>query len=177
MLVLRTENGADHDSVNALITKAFVGAQHSDGTEAAMVSRLRGSSQFVAELSIVAELDKRLVGHILFSPITIRNENASIVSLALAPVSVHPKFQKQGIGGALIEEGHKRALSLGYKSSIVLGHASYYPRFGYAPASKWSIRASFPVPDQCFMARELVESSLSLARGVVEYTPEFGISS
>ena len=67
----------------------------------------------------------------------------------------------------------KRARDLGFKSVIVLGHAAYYPRFGFEPASRWDIRPPFDVPDDVFMALELVKDGLKEVQGTVEYPPEF----
>jgi predicted N-acetyltransferase YhbS len=94
-------------------------------------------------------------------------------SLALAPVAVLPEYQNQGIGGKLIMEGHRLARELGYGSVIVVGHPAYYPRFGYKPASRWNITASFEVPDEAFMALELLEGGLKDVSGEIEYVKEF----
>jgi predicted N-acetyltransferase YhbS len=88
-------------------------------------------------------------------------------------MAVLPEYQKKGIGLQLVEEGLKRARKLGFKSVIVLGHAAYYPRFGFEPAGKWGIRPPFEVPDDAFMALELVRDGLKDIQGTVEYPPEF----
>ena len=79
------------------------------------------------------------------------------------------------IGSKLIEEGHERARSLGNNSVIVLGHENYYPRFGYRPASRWNINCPFPVPENVFMAKELIQGSLEIVNGTVEYSPPFSM--
>ena len=93
--------------------------------------------------------------------------------LALAPVSVLLEERNRGIGSRLIQEGHKRAAALGYPGVIVLGHAAYYPRFGYRPAEEYGIAAPFPVPHDCFLVKELQENRLSQVQGTVEYAKEF----
>ncbi|WP_455367207.1 GNAT family N-acetyltransferase, partial [[Eubacterium] cellulosolvens] len=113
-----------------------------------------------------------IVGHILFSKIKIRGEKDH-ETLALAPMAVLPKFQKQGIGGKLIREGLNKARELGFDSVIVLGHNEYYPRFGFERASKWNITCPFEVPDEAFMAIELNPGALSVKAGIVEYPKEF----
>ncbi len=80
---------------------------------------------------------------------------------------------KQGIGSRLVKEGLKKARTLGFKSVIVLGHAKYYPRFGFEPASRWGVQPPFEVPEDVFMALELVRDGLKDIQGTVEYPPEF----
>jgi predicted N-acetyltransferase YhbS len=174
--LIRTETEKDFAATEEVVRQAFVGVEHSDGSEPALVARLRKSTAFVPELSLVAECKGVLVGHILFTKLEVVSDDKQVHdSLALAPVSVLPSCQRMGVGSALIEEGHKRAASLGFRSVILLGHPDYYPRFGYEKASKWKIKAPFDVPDESFMARELVESGLSAASGVVKYPPAFGL--
>lgn len=141
--------------------------------EGRLILRLRKTKKFIPELSLVAEIKGRIVGHILFYPIEIKSEGKIFPSLALAPMAVLPEYQKKGIGGKLVREGLKRARKLGFKSVIVLGHAAYYPRFGFEPASRWSIRSAFDVPDDVFMALELVKDGLKDVQGTIEYPPEF----
>lgn len=88
-------------------------------------------------------------------------------------MAVSADFQKQGIGGQLIREGLKRAAALGFGSVIVLGHEHYYPKFGFEPASKWGIKAPFDVPDEVFMAIEIIPNALGNISGTVQYPKEF----
>lgn len=174
--LIRTETESDRYAVEEVVRQAFVGVENSDGSEPDLVARLRKSDSFVPELSLVADLNGLIVGHILFTKVEVVGDDEQIHrSLALAPVSVLPSFQRQGIGSTLIEEGHARARALGFTSVILLGHADYYPRFGYKKASTWSIRPPFDVPDECFMAIELTESALGNTQGRVKYPPEFGL--
>ena len=101
------------------------------------------------------------------------NVNTSFDSLALAPVSVHPDFQNKGIGSALIKEAHKRAKALGFQSIILVGHADYYPRFGYELTSKYGIKLPFPAPEESCMIIELNENGLKDVSGTVEYSKPF----
>ena len=175
-LQIRTETAADFERIERVIIAAFSGAEHSDGDEHNLVKRLRHSSGFQPELALVAEEAGEIVGHILFTPIVIRGARGQeTASLALAPVSVHPDFQGRGIGGALIGAGHDAAMAKGYTSVILLGHESYYPRFGYKPAALWGIKAPFDVPEEAFMAIELVEGALCDSAGSVVYPPAFGV--
>lgn len=171
---LRTENVSDYLETEEVIRQAFLGAEHTNGKEWLLVQRLRSSANFIKELSIIAIYEDEVIGHILFTPVDIVSSNGeNFQSLALAPVSVLPKFQGQGIGGQLIELGHSIAKKLDFKSVIVLGHAEYYPRFGYQRASEWNIKAPFEIPDEVFMANELVPRGLTDVSGVVRYPAEF----
>lgn len=173
---IRKETPADFEHINRVIIEAFENAEHTDKDEHNLVKRLRLSSAYESELALVAEADGEIAGHILFSRIVIRGAaGKDTASLALAPVSVHPHFQGKGIGGALIDAGHTAAKAKGHTSVIVLGHETYYPRFGYRPASLWGINAPFAVPDAAFMAVELVKGALENGAGTVEYSPAFGI--
>jgi len=131
------------------------------------------NKKFIPQLSLVATLDDKVVGHILFFPIKIESEKHEYESVALAPISVHQKHQKKGIGSALIKEGFVQCKKEGFQSVIVLGHPEYYPRFGFKPASNWKISAPFDVPDEAFMATELTENELRNVRGIVQYPDEF----
>lgn len=168
-IIIRQEEERDRVFVYEIVKKAFESAEHADGDEQDLVNRLRKSEAFVPELSLVAEWKGEIIGHILFTKVKI----GSNISLALAPVSVIPEYQGQGIGGKLIEAGHRVARNLGFSSVIVLGHPTYYPRFGYSPASKWNILSPFEVPDDCFMALELTENGLQGISGMVEHPQEF----
>lgn len=140
------------------------------------IVRLRNSTAFVPELSLVAVVDDRIVGHILFTKDKIRGHKEDYDSLVLAPISVLPNMQRKGIGEKLMLEGHKIALGLGFNSVNLVGYPRYYPRFGYVPASRFGITAPFDVPDEVFMAYELTANALVEVEGVVEYPKEFSIS-
>ena len=146
--------------------------------EGKLVEKLRKNPKFIPELSLVAEIDGKIVGHILFYPVVIKSgagdeEYEEYKIISLAPLSVRPEFRKQGIGGRLIKEGLEACRKLGYGSVIVLGHPEYYPKFGFEPASKWGIKDPFGAPEKAFMALELKEGTLEGVSGVVEYPEEF----
>jgi len=143
--------------------------------EAKLVDALRNNGRiFIPELSIVATDNKKIVGHILFTKINIKDDRGNInVSLGLAPMAVRPEFQRSGIGGQLIKQGLKVAEELGFRSVIVLGHEHYYPKFGFEPADKWNIKAPFDIPSDVFMAIELVKNGLKNISGTVMYPKEF----
>lgn len=144
--------------------------------EASLVELLRQRPQFVSELSLVADEDLILVGHILFTPISIDSptgQSNTTLALALAPMAVVPESQRNGIGSALVKNGLAMAKKMNYDSVIVLGHPEFYAHFGFRPASKWGIRAPFAVPDEAFMALELTSGALDNAMGIVAYPKEF----
>lgn len=169
-LEIRQETALDHAAVYQLVKDAFASAEHCDGNEQELVSALRASSAFIPELSLVAVADGNIVGHILFTKVSVGEHTA----LALAPLSVHPAYQRQGVGLALMKAGHGIAQKLGYDYSIVLGSSNYYPKVGYVPASTYGILAPFDVPDENFMALKLNDGAKSL-NGTVKYDKAFGI--
>lgn len=173
-ILFRQENKDDYTAVSIVIQKAFEKEEMSDHSEQYLVERLRNSEAFIPELSIVAEINQKVAGHILLSMIKIvNNENKEFESLALAPVSVLPEYQGKGIGGKLIETAHKKAKELGFGSVILLGHESYYPRLGYEMAKKYGIKLPFDVPDENCMAIELIKGSLKGVEGTVVYPKAF----
>ena len=169
-MIIRQEQPSDYNTVYQIVKSAFKNAEHSDGNEQELVVALRNSKAFVPELSLVAIYDGSIVGHILFTKVTVGGK----IALALAPLSVLPTYQRQGIGLALMAEGHRIAQELGYEYSIVLGHPQYYPKAGYRPASLFGIKAPFEVPDDNFMAIKL-KPTAELLNGIIEYDPAFGI--
>ena len=172
-IIIRKEEPKDYKEVFKLIEKAFESEQMSNHKEQFLVERLRKSNAFVPELSLVAEIENKIVGHILLTKLKIKNGQDTFDSLALAPVSVLPEFQGKGIGGKLIIKSHKTAKELGYKSIILLGHEKYYPKFGYKQADRFDIELPFEVPKENCMAIELVENGLNEVSGIVEYPKEF----
>ncbi|WP_172625677.1 GNAT family N-acetyltransferase [Chryseobacterium panacisoli] len=175
-MTIRREEEKDHEKVFYLVEEAFRDMEHSDHQEQFLVEKLRLSDAFIPELSLVAEDENgEIAGHILFTKITIEGDGESFRSLALAPVSVKPEFQNQGIGGKLISQGHHIAKELGYESVILVGHENYYPRFGYKKTSNFGISFPFDIPEENGMAVELVKDGLKNKKGVVKYPQEFGI--
>lgn len=172
-MIIRQETESDHKEVFSVVELAFKDAKFADQTEQFLVERLRKSEAFIPELSIVAEFEGKIVGHILLTNIKIKNESTVHNSLALAPVSVLPDYQGRGIGGKLIIESHRKAKELGYKSIVLLGHEKYYPKFGYVQADEYGIELSFEVPKENCMVIELVEDGLKDVSGMVEYPKEF----
>lgn len=168
-VILRPEIKSDFQGITKVNNLAF--GQPNEGI---LVKKLRENPSFVSDLSIVASgPEDEVFGHILFFPVNIVSEKSTILSLALAPMSVLPAYQNKGIGTNLVLKGLSKAKELGYSSVIVLGHPEFYPRFGFKPASKWNINSPYNVPDEVFMALELIHGSLSDVSGTVQYPKEF----
>ncbi|CUX17794.1 GNAT family N-acetyltransferase [Clostridium sp. C105KSO13] len=172
-IIIRQETKDDYKITETVVEKAFGNEKHSNHSEQFLVAELRKGNVFIPELSIVAEVDRKIVGHAMFTKLLIKNGDKNYASLALAPVSVLPGFQNQGIGSKMILYGLNLSKELGFKSVIVLGHEKYYPRFGFKPASKWGIKAPYDVPNEAFMAVELEKDALDNVAGTVVYGKEF----
>lgn len=168
MITIRRETPQDYDAVYEVTKNAFATAEHSDGDEQNLVVRLRKSTAFIPELSLVAEQNGKIIGHIMFTKLKAGNTT----QLSLAPLSVAPDFQKQGIGGMLISEGHKIARQLGYEYSILVGHPSYYPRFGYVNAADFGFSCPLELPENVFMAYDL-QGKGTIINAAIEYPKEF----
>lgn len=170
---IRKEEIKDYKTVFHLIEKTFASEQMSDHKEQYLVERLRQSEAFIPELSLVAEIENKIVGHILLTKLKIKNKQNEFDSLALAPVSVLPEYQGKGIGAMLIKHAHKKAKALGHTSIVLLGHEHYYPRFGYKQADTFGIKLPFEVPKKNCMAIELIDNGLKDVSGMVEYPKAF----
>ncbi|OHD09797.1 MAG: hypothetical protein A2086_12780 [Spirochaetes bacterium GWD1_27_9] len=134
--LIRNESINEFNKIALITQKAFEINFFTNSTslytsEVLLVDLLRHYKSYDNDLCLVALVDNEIVGHIMFTPFLINLYGKQIKSVCLAPVSVKPEFQKKGIGFALIEEGHKIAKSKGYKFSFLLGHETYYPKFGY----------------------------------------------
>lgn len=169
-MLIRKEIKRDFNEVYQVVKIAFETAEHSDGNEHDLVVALRDSDNFVPELSLVAEIDNKIVGHIMFTTALVNED----IVLVLAPLSVLPKYQHQGIGKALIKAGHLIAKNLGYDYSLVLGSEEYYPRLGYLPAVEFGIEIPEGIPSVNFMAIKL-QSNAKVIGGKVKYAKEFGM--
>ena len=166
---IRAESAGDQDErarIHSVQAAAFGRAAEAD-----LVDQLRAGGHSL--ISLVAEVDKCVVGHILFSRMRIKAPRGSISAVALAPVAVLPEHQRQGIGGLLIRHGLELLRSRGERIVIVLGHPAYYPKFGFS-ADKAKMLES-PFPPEAFMAMELCAGALDGVRGPVIYPPPFGI--
>ena len=179
-VLVRKEKEEDYGEVEKLVELAFADIEYSSKDEHHLVNKLRNSTSFLPDLSLVAVLDNKIVGHILLTKNIINLGDEEIESLSLAPVSVLPEYQKKGVGSVMIKTSLNKARELGFNSVIVMGHSEYYPRFGFEPSKKFNINCPDGIPQNVFMALELVPNALSAiiksARGGdVVYPPEFGL--
>ncbi len=165
---VRKEIESDREAIYFLHLDAFDGKFESE-----LVDKIRASKNFIPELSRVAIIESRVIGHILLSAIIIKRDGEETPALALAPVAVLPEFQNRGIGSALIKDALDNARRLKHRIVIVIGHPPYYPRFGFVKATKAGLSAPFDVPDEAFMVAELVPGALKGVSGMVQYPPEF----
>ena len=166
MLIVRNEKPEDIAAIHEVNEKAF-----GQPAEANLVDALRANGKVI--LSLVAVQDDRVVGHILFSPVAIESEKESFAAVGLAPLAVLPEHQNQGVGSRLVRAGLDECRKALHESVVVLGHPEYYPRFGFAPASRYGIKSEYDVRDEVFMIMELREGALAGRSGTVKYQPEF----
>ena len=163
--MIRDATAFDYAAIRQVVRHAF-----DQNDEANLVEQLRTDGDALVEL--VAASDIAIEGHILYSPLAIVREHETLRAAALAPVSVLPAFQKRGIGGELIRAGNARCRELGCVGVVVLGHAAYYPRFGFSPQIAESLQAPFSGPH--FMALEFEAGALT-ASDKVRYAKAFGV--
>lgn len=164
-LVIRAEKPADGPAISYVHRRAFA-----RDDEARLVEHLR-EGRF-ARVSLVAEIDSRVTGHVLFSDLSIVTATGVQPALALAPLAVLPEYQSQGIGSELVRQGLDACRSAGHTIVIVLGHPHYYRRFGFSP--ELALRLESPYAGESFMALELLPGALVGITGRVEYPPPFG---
>ena len=163
---IREEVPSDIEMIWEVNTEAF-----ETEAEASLVNALRNSGY--TYLSLVAETENKVVGHILFTPVELCGNDNKLKIMGLAPMAVLSKYQNKGIGSKLVQAGLERCRSLGYDAVVVLGHPDYYPKFGFAPSVKYGIKSEYEVPDEAFMILELIPGSLKNHEGVVKYHEAF----
>lgn len=162
---IRPETAADRSAVRAVNEAAF-----ETSVEADLIEALRGKSTEV--VSLVADSDDAVVGHILFSRVTLAGY-PQLRLMGLGPMAVAPQYQRSGVGSALVREGLARCRQLAVQAVVVLGHPEYYPRFGFVPASRYAIRSEYDVPDDVFMIVELEAGALNGVSGLARYDQAF----
>lgn len=163
--VVRDERSEDLPAIRRVTLAAFGTAEEAD-----LIERLRRDAHPL--LSLVGESAGEVVGHILFSPVTIL-EHPGIQAMGLAPMSVLPGRQRQGIGSALVRAGLERCRAIGAEVVVVLGHPAYYPRFGFVPASRFGLRSEYDVPDDVFLALRWCAGVAAPLAGTVRYHAAF----
>ena len=163
---IRRENEGDEAAVQAVNESAFETSE-----EARLVAALREQAQPL--ISLVADDEGKIIGHIMFSPVALDGHH-ELKIMGLAPMAVVPERQHQGIGAALVLEGLEACKKLGFGAVVVLGHAAYYPRFGFVPSTQFDISSEYDVPEDVFMVKELTPGYLDGAKGTIKYHAVFG---
>ena len=165
MIKIREEQEGECPEIRQVIVAAFGGV-----TEANLVELLRDRNR--APVALVAVSSNKIVGHIMFSPVTITPAPKVFRAVGLAPLAVLPEFQRQGIGSRLAREGLRKCAAAGFEMAVVLGSHHYYPRFGFSRASLYGLGNEYDT-DEHFMAMELKKGALDKVSGIVRYAPEF----
>ena len=164
---VRAEVEGDFNAIDVVNLSAFEGE-----AEAQLVSELRDSEGFIPDLSLVAELNGRIVGHIVLSRVKLVSQSGEREVLALGPMSVVPSQSHRGIGTELMDAALARAKALCYGAVVVAGHPDYYRRFDFKPASDWSVTCNLGIPADALTAMELESGALS-GGGEVQYPDLF----
>ncbi len=162
-MIVRPEHEADIDAIRTLTETAFRTAPHADGTEHLIIDRLRAAGALA--LSLVAEADGTVVGHVAFSPVVISDGSAGWYGLG--PIAVDPARQGEGVGGRLVREGLDRLKARGATGCVLLGDPAYYGRFGFSPDPRLTLDG---VPPEYFLR---VAFSPVYGEGTVSYHPGF----
>jgi putative acetyltransferase len=165
VISIRPEEPRDEDAVFDLNERAFGGP-----LEASLVDAVRGTS---GSFALVAEDEGRVVGHALFTPVTIEGPDAAVRAAGLGPMAVLPERQRSGIGSRLAHAGLAACRDAGYEAVVVLGHPFFYPRLGFTRAEAYGLRYEVEVPAEAFMVIELRPGAFSGGGGVVSYHPKF----
>jgi putative acetyltransferase len=165
MFEIRTEEPNDCAGIREVHQRAFGGDE-----EANLVELLRNRKK--ASVSLVALSTHRVVGHIMFSPVSISPAAKDFRGIGLAPLAVLPEFQNRGIGSQLTQAGLEACRKASYDVVVVLGHTSYYPRFGFLRAKDYGLDNEYDAED-AFMVMELKPGALRRLAGLVQYAPEF----
>ena len=163
-IIIRPETAADVAAINVVNISAFEGE-----TEAKLVTTLRQSRNFIPELSLVADIDGRVVGHILLSRIHVQYAGDDVAVLALAPMSVVPSQSHRGIGSALVRAAISQASSAGERAIMVVGRPSFYAKFDFAGVARWKMRHSLPVPTEAVQVLELLQGGINEG-GIINYS-------
>ena len=162
---IRSETDDDKTAVYDINAAAFP-----TDTEARLVDALRESaSEYISQVAVE---DKNVVGHIMFTPVTLELFE-DLRLMGLAPMAVSPSLQRGGIGSELVKTGLLRCTESDVGAVAVLGHPQYYPRFGFRPASQWGIKSEYEVPEEVFMMMELSPGYLQGYQGIIRYDAAF----
>ncbi len=166
MATIRAETYEDITAISHVNNKAF-----GQKNEAELIDKLR--KRGVLTISLVAIINRQVVGHIAFSLVTVESESSNWEAIALAPMAVLPEYQRKGIGSQLVHAGLDECQRLGHMIVVLVGHPNYYPRFGFVLAKEQGVNCEFDVPQEAWMLLELQEGTLAGRKGMVRFQPEF----
>lgn len=184
-IIIRPETQKDYKEIVSLVLRSFKeGTEYSDGTDiVALIEEIRVSRYYIPELSFVAELNGKIVGHFLFSHFPLspsreggHNEEPDSEIVMLAPVSVHADYFHQGIGTAMLKKGIEKVREKGYKGITVEGNFNFYNKVGFRTSSEYNIfpTSGWPMEEpRCMMCQETYEGSLDGIHGYVVYDMYF----
>lgn len=164
-IIIRQESDTDAAAINVVNISAFEGE-----AEATLVTALRQSRDFIPELSLVADIDGRVVGHILLSRIHLQYPEKDVAVLALAPMAVVPSQSHRGIGSALVRAAIAKASQREERAILVIGRPLFYAKFDFTGISNWKLRHSLPVPTEAVQALELLKDGIEQG-GLINYSP------
>lgn len=166
--IVRQLTEADYSTVYHLIQTAFETAEHRDGTEQDFAVGLRNGANYIPELDLVAELDGKLIGHIMFTNTYVaRPDGSQYKTLLVAPLATLLEHRGMGVGSALMKEGFRIATAMGYESAFLVGDPNYYGRFGYQLSHLYGINHE-SMPAEYVMAKELVPGTLEGVTGLIQ---------
>jgi len=163
---IRIEKEGDRAFVRAINISAF-----ESSAEADLVDALRQRARPI--VSLVAEEGDEIVGHIMFSPVTLP-DYPDLKLMGLGPMAVTPAYQGQSYGSALVKAGLDHCRDVNVSAVVVLGHPCFYPRFGFSASTGFGIDSEYDVPEDVFMIVELEQGSLREIAGTVKYHEAFG---
>ena len=166
-ITVRPESATDIKAIDVVHLSAFGGDE-----EVNLVSALRNSAGFNAQLSLVAEFHDRIVGHILLTKVRLQRDDDGMDILALAPMAVVPSQTHRGIGSELVQSAVDAARRTGYAAIAVVGHPDFYRRFGFEAASRWGLTCNLPAPEEAVLAMELEEGALASGGNII-YPSQF----
>ncbi len=162
---IRPEQPGDEAAIRAVNVSAFAGS-----VEADIVDALRTGAKPV--ISLVAEEDREIIGHILFTPVLLAG-HPDLALMGLGPMAIEPKRQRRGVGTALVRRGLELCQARGSVAVVVLGHPEYYPRFGFVTAARYGISCEYDALEEAFMVVELRPGALRGISGMVAYDEVF----
>lgn len=163
---VRRAKPEDNEQITVIYEQAF-----DTDAEATLVEALRTSG--VPSVSLVYEDGDKVVGHILFTQVDLVGDESEIKIAGLGPMGVLPRYQYNGVGSSLVKAGLDECKTEGYGAAVVLGYTSFYPKFGFVPSIEFGITSTFNVPEDVFMAQELLPGALQGKQGTVRFHQAF----